>query len=789
MKEHNFTVNIIWIFFFLQVVFLGFVNAQNSIDHLQNQEKVFLHLDKSYYLSGSSLNYSAFVVEAKDHRLSKSANLLDVKLINSNNDEIIGQKALLKNGKASGFLNLDKSIPSGAYLLLAYTENSANSNFKYSFKQKLSIVNPNDELALNNQNEFNIEFYPEGGQLIGGHINSVAFKTNQPKMDWKGVIVSNLGDTIANLKSEKLNYGQFSFLAVDSLNYRAKIEANNALLDFQLPKVHNDNINSRIVNIKSDTLSLVVNIGKEFSANELSMLVYNNSEVILGVKQFVRGRRMIFNIPQSLLGNGLNSIFLYSEDQVFLSERNYFKSEKATNENTIKLKEDAFVRNKEVSLPISLDRTNLPSLDIQASVSIRNMDYFDSSKVNDMKLYFNMFSELNILDPSREIKELSHDSQFTDLYLKTKSTNLKNVAELNYQNDVTINNNSKDYFTVSGTVIDENSNLPIKDSVIYCSVIGQVPQFYASKTDDEGRFYFKIRSYYGESDIILKVANIDENESNLKYKLNRNIVNVQQFGFDDEISVNPDKLQDYINHKKQNDLISRVYNPNTVQGTRQKELKSTTGFFPNYSDSKDLMEYEYIEGFKQLSRELLPGLALKKSQGSDRIYLREIDDSGRNSFIGRFESEPLILIDGLPIFDNSKLMHYNTSKIKLFSLINKKYFINGVIHDGIVEIGTRDSDFYKQHKTNHFWFNMQGLFQETEKRKGQRIYAEQNEKDKLPDFRDVLYWNSDLLLSADKENTLNFSTSDDSGEFLIDIQGVDKNGNIVQKTSVITVID
>jgi hypothetical protein len=789
MKEYNFTVNITYIFLFLQLVFLGFVNAQNPIDQVQIPEKVFLHLDKDYYLSGSSLNYSAFVVEAKNHRLSKSSDLLDVKLINSNNDVINSQKALLKNGRASGFLNLDKSIPSGAYLLLAYTENSANSNFKYSFKQKISIVNPNDDLALNNQGEFNIEFYPEGGQLIGGHINSVAFKVNQPKMEWKGVIVSNLGDTIANLKSYKLNYGQFSFLAIDSLSYIAKIEANNVLLDFQLPKVHNDNINSRIVNIKSDTLSLVVNIGKEFPGNELSMLVYNNSEVILGAKQFIRGRRMIFNIPQSLLGNGLNSIFLYSEDQVFLSERNYFKSEKAINENNIKLKEDAFARNKEVSLPISLDRGDLPSLDIQASISIRNTDYFDSLKVNDMNLYFNMFSELNILNPSKEINELSNDSHFTDLYLKTKSTNLKNVAELSNQNNIIINNNSKDYFTVSGMVIDENSNSPIKDSVIYCSVIGQVPQFYASKTDDEGRFYFQIRSFYGESDIILKVANIDENESNLKYKLNRNIINVQQFGFDAEISVNSDKLQEYINHKKQNDLISRVYNPNSIQNTRLNEFKSTTGFFPNYSDSKDLMEYEYIENFKQLSRELLPGLALKKNQGSDRIYLREIDDSGRNSFIGRFESEPLILMDGLPIFDNSKLMNYNTSKIKLFSLINKKYFINGVFHDGIVEIGTRDSDFYKQHKTNHFWFKMQGLFQETGKRKGQRIYTEQDEKDKIPDFRDVLYWNSDLLLSSDKENRINFSTSDDTGEFLIDIQGVDKNGNFIRKTSVITVID
>jgi hypothetical protein len=791
MKEYNFIINIIWISIILQGMFFGFVSAQSSIDEVQNPEKVFLHLDKDYYLSGTALRYSAYVVEAKNHKLSRTSSILDVKLFDINNDEILSQKLILENGKAEGKLELNKSIRSGNYLLLAFTKNSLIKNHKYSFKQKISIINPNEELPITDHKVFSIDFYPEGGQIIGGHLNTVAFKANHPNSNWKGVIVSNNGDSVAYIKPEQLNYGQFSFLANDTLNYKAKIKINEDHLEFELPKIQNNNISARIVNIESDTLSLIVNIGDDFPGNELSMLVYNNSEIILGAKQIIRGRRMIFNLPQSLLGIGLNSIFIYNEDQVILSERNFYRPEKKESQIELKIESDDLKKNENVSLPIIVDKNVTQSLELDASVSIKNLDYFNGSIANDMNLYFNLFSELNILNSGSIINELQGDHQFRDLFIKTRTTGYNYVSDLNApdQNRNVLNFENKDYFIITGKVSDNESRKPIQDSVIYCSVIGQTPQFYASKTDKKGRFYFKVRSFSGQSDIILKVANIDEGKSNLKYELSHNNINIQDFGIDNEISINTEKIQNYINYQKQNDVISRVYNPTTVQEIERKKLKSTTGFFPNYSDSKDLTEYEYLESFHQLSRELLPGLAIKSNQKSNRIFLREIDDSGRNSFIGRFENEPLILIDGMPIFDNSKLLNYNTAKIKFVSLINEKYYINGVFHDGIIEIGTRDSDYYKQNNTNHHWFTMQGFYRESSVSNNATRFTEKNNKDQLPDFRDILYWNGNHIINSDKVNKIDFTSSDDVANFLVEIHGIDQYGNIIQYTTPLKVND
>jgi hypothetical protein len=786
MKEHNFTINIIWIFLFLQVVFLGFVKAQNSIDQVQDLEKVFLHLDKDYYLSGTELRYSAYVVDSKTQRLSDFSNILDVKLFDAKNSEIVSQKLLLKDGRSSGVLKLDKSLPTGDYFLIAFTNQTNVNNHRYSFKQKLTIVNPNEDISLKNQMENKMHFFPEGGRIIGGHLNTIAFQANFEEYDWNGVVVSNLGDTVAYIKPYKLNFGQFSFLAKENLIYKTKINLQNRVIEHQLPKIQTDNINSRIVNIESDTLSLIVNIGNDYSGNELGMLIYHNSEIILGAKQIIRGNRLIFRVPKSLLQDGLNSILLYNENQTILSERNFYMASKDKKGNDIKIVNTNLQKNKNVIIPLEVINGNLKTAN--TSISIKSLDFFDSMVGNNMDLYFNMFCALNILNPRDFINELQGDFQFTDIFLKTKSIGFKKISELDYlsQGKNFIDNNNKDYFTITGKVKNSDDDEPIRDSVIYCSVIGQVPQFFASKTDDKGRFYFQIRSFFGKSDIVLKVANIDESKKNLKYEIDKNDIDIQDYGFSNTVSFDIARLKEYINFHQQNQIIKRVYSPSKVQQDDLKSKFSTTGFFPNYSDSKELRQYEYIKDFKQLSRELLPGLTIKNSQSAENIYLREIDNSGRNSFIGRFEEEPLFLVDGLPIFDSDKIVGFSPAKINTISLINKKYFINGVFHDGILEIGTITSDYYKQNTSNHYWYSMQGFYKSSMDNKVEN-FNENFEKDKLPDFRDVLFWNSNFILMDSDNSKLVFSTSDDVGNYLLEMKGVDQNGNIIDYTEIIKV--
>jgi hypothetical protein len=50
-------------------------------------------------------------------------------------------------------------------------------------------------------------------------------------------------------------------------------------------------------------------------------------------------------------------------------------------------------------------------------------------------------------------------------------------------------------------------------------------------------------------------------------------------------------------------------------------------------------------------------------------------------------------------------------------------------------------------------------------------------ENRIPDFRQLLYWNPDAILS--NKNKFSFYTSDIKGNFIISIQGVNKDGKIL----------
>jgi hypothetical protein len=52
-------------------------------------------------------------------------------------------------------------------------------------------------------------------------------------------------------------------------------------------------------------------------------------------------------------------------------------------------------------------------------------------------------------------------------------------------------------------------------------------------------------------------------------------------------------------------------------------------------------------------------------------------------------------------------------------------------------------------------------------------------ENRLPDFRQLLYWNPKAVIG--KKNDFSFYTSDVKGNFMISVQGINKNGTILNE--------
>src|SRR6266404_5813956 len=163
-------------FFFLLWFFQSHPAAfaqEDAIKRLQNQfeqfsaggltEKLYVHTDKNFYNEG---------------------------------------EISMKEGMGNGSFIIPASIASGNYLLRAYTNWMKNNDPAFFFEKTLTIINslkkPDWASIEKTGDAYDVQFLPEGGQLVTGIESRIAFKAvdkNGKGINCKGYILDQKNDT------------------------------------------------------------------------------------------------------------------------------------------------------------------------------------------------------------------------------------------------------------------------------------------------------------------------------------------------------------------------------------------------------------------------------------------------------------------------------------------------------------------------------------------------------------------------------------------------------------------
>lgn len=133
--------------------------AQNFPENTIPQEKVFLHFNTSFLVSGESIYYKLYCLNNKSEKLSTLSKIGYVELIGSDHKSIFKHKIKLEEGVGFGDFFIPSNISSGNYKLIAYTQWMLNWPNSY-FQNDISIINPFDEnkadILIENDSSFNI---------------------------------------------------------------------------------------------------------------------------------------------------------------------------------------------------------------------------------------------------------------------------------------------------------------------------------------------------------------------------------------------------------------------------------------------------------------------------------------------------------------------------------------------------------------------------------------------------------------------------------------------------------
>lgn len=295
------------------------------------QEKVYLHVDRDYYATGETIWFKAYVM--MQNQPSLSATNLYVELLNKNGS--IAMKKLLPVGGAgaSGNFILPDTLPAGNYQLRAYTAWMLNYDTDYLFYKNIAIYDSRKKNALQVldstavvSNDFAVQFFPEGGNLLNGVSSTVAFKALKSDgypVEVSGKIVDNKGKVVAQIKSEHDGMGSFDLEPAKGVTYKAQMtSADGGSKEFALPLAANKGAMLKVFN-RGARIFYQTTLANPLDTTYDDLMVFAQMQHQMVYRAMLKGSegRISGFIPTNQLPTGILQITLFSSQGLPISER------------------------------------------------------------------------------------------------------------------------------------------------------------------------------------------------------------------------------------------------------------------------------------------------------------------------------------------------------------------------------------------------------------------------------------------------------------------------------------
>jgi hypothetical protein len=275
-------------------------------------------------LTSSTQNNAAKVTARVNYRNADGSAIAGKKVnwkVQTKNDEVLekGKVTTDVNGNITVSFNTNKLADlSSSDLVTEIDANPKEVTNQFSLK---STAAPMD-----------VQFFPEGGDLIEGVAGKVAFKALAPNglgADIKGTIIDNTGTTVATFSSQHLGMGTFNLTPAAGKTYKAYVTfADGSKSNYDLPKVSTQDITINVATVSPQRIALNLlcndtflqkNKGKRF------YIIAQNGQAIFYAAQTpsLNATTLPLSITNKL-PSGVGKISLLSSNGDVLSERLVF---------------------------------------------------------------------------------------------------------------------------------------------------------------------------------------------------------------------------------------------------------------------------------------------------------------------------------------------------------------------------------------------------------------------------------------------------------------------------------
>lgn len=679
----------------------------------------------------------------------------------------------------------DKEILKKAYLEVSLQENKNDKPLKSTFSLKNALW------------DADVQFFPEGGDLLAGIAKNVAFKA--VSADGKGIavkgrILDGKGKQVAEFSDLGLGMGFFSLLPLPNEKYVASITfANGQERKFKLPEVVQNKAN--VVFVKQDETNLnmaIVTSEEDFAKNpnqSFYVLVQSNGHLVYAAQANLKSATALITIPKERLPNGIAQVTLMTPAGKVISERlTFVKSEKLLDIN-LAVNKEQFKAKEKVNLKLSV-LNNGKKYPGSYSISV----------IDESKVPYDDNQDLSIVSNFLLTSDLKGYIESPNTYFDEKNVNRDKALDallmtqgfrrFDYQDLVAEKLPVLSFMPEQGIEIGGTLRLNTGRTVPNGGLLLSIPSKSIRKdtyTDDKGRFLFKDLVFTDSSKVTVNARGNDNYRSM--------VINMDQTYFPEidknnayknNFVMNIDRaMVPYLENSKKEYRKSILLDEVAVTGVQKKVI--TNRDFPSISGlsmPEHRIDAERLSGCNVLTmclNTLLTGITYDSQ--TQKYYVTRSYNSGSRVPVQFF-------LNGMAI-DEPGLNSINVPDIEGIEIflkddlgtVSRMYQNNGVvsIYTKKVEKKPRMSLTEIEKllpKSNVIDLFPLGYIKE---RKFYEPKYETPESKAVNDLRTTIYWNPKVKVTETGEAALEFYNADGNGQYKVIVEGMDETGNVGRK--------
>lgn len=640
-----------------------------------------------------------------------------------------------------------------------------------------------------------IQFFPEGGDLIADMRNKIAFKAINEQglgLDVKGEITDNTGKVITTMESQHAGMGFFALIPQAGQSYKASLAFSNGVKKtITLPEAKASGIALSATN--DDPLNITLKISANdsyFSANQnrnFYIVARSKGVICYAAKATLTAQAFGASIPKDKFPTGIVQLTLFSSSGEPLTERLAFVYHPDVLKLTVSSDRKTYGTRQPVKMTVNASTGEGP---VQGNFSIAVVNEpavpYDDNKESTILGTFLLSSELKgyIENPNYYFSQTNEKKLADlDLLMLTQGYRKFSYQEILADKDPEIHFLPEQGMEFSGT-LRTSTGMPVSKGTL--KMVVPQSRFYAEvMTDANGVFRFKNVNVPDSAEASI-TARTATGSRNMMIMLDGSAFPTvtKNINAPDEVLNIDSLLAPYLgNSQRQYRLATQMLQEVVVKASPIRKTNHT--------------DYPALTGLSMLADHVIDGdrfggcnvmLSCLQSAATGLTFMEN------NFYVTRVYNSGLrvpvqIFLDGMPIeaaFVNN-IIPSDVESVEVFlkddmGLVNRTYGTNGVLSIYTKKDAKKPvtaEDLKKLFPPNNvLTFHPLGFLKSREFYSPK--YTTPESRTMGSDFRTTVYWNPRIFTDEKGNMAFDFYNGDNRGSYRAIIEGTDIDGNLVR---------